>query len=433
MNDQLAVVPDPGEDPPPGASAQLVRATNEWLHPLEPYGPAKALKEMTRRIMLFDTGKVKMNVTEASHLAQVSASAWLNPFTGEIWGWVTSYQGSRKLSIMPGRKGLIRHAKEQAIAEGDKFWPEYTKVLALEVRQGYGLEAGDLAYECQLRSKIAIDTWNRSLEAAAAAELPPADIKEMVGKRPYTFGLGVLRAAEIAQLDKRSDNRMTHTERCQKRAYMMALKQAYVLPLASSIGDQGQTMEDFVPEGEWREVTDPPDPEDPDTDPPDPADPETDPADPAEQPPPDPPEPTQADPPEGSPAAVESSRPYAPEVVKLAISGRIITHKGARKTDKVGGMELWQYVAWQMGELFTPDDNPDAKRHTVLSYLLNKQSSKELNGAECLALIQWLDPQEWDGEGSGLYPNPLARSEARLIHDARLIELGQIKMQELET
>ena len=76
------------EELQPEVGTQIVRAAGEWLHPLEPYGPSRALRELTRRIMLFDTGQVKMTAPEASHLAQVSASAWLNPFTGEIWAWV---------------------------------------------------------------------------------------------------------------------------------------------------------------------------------------------------------------------------------------------------------------------------------------------------------------------------------------------------------
>ncbi len=264
VEDTGMIATDPPTEPEQPASMIVAKAADQWLHPLEPYGPAKALREMTRRIMLFDTGKIRMNPTEAAHLAQVSASAWLNPFTGEIWGWVTEYQSrgrtQRKLSIMPGRKGLIRHAKEQSIAEGDKFWPEYEPVVATQLRADYRLDTGDLGFICKLRSVREIEVWNQSLVAAGTAGLEPSDVKNLVGTRPFTFGLGILRAAEIATLDRRSDNRMTHTERAQKRAYMMSLKQKYVLPLAHAIGEIGQTVDDYLVEGEFTEL-EPPEPE----------------------------------------------------------------------------------------------------------------------------------------------------------------------------
>jgi hypothetical protein len=58
----------------------------------------------------------------------------------------------------------------------------------------------------------------------------------------------------MANLDKSGRNKMTHVDRCQKRAYMMALKQAYDLPLGGNIGSSGETIDDYVLEGEWRDV-----------------------------------------------------------------------------------------------------------------------------------------------------------------------------------
>ncbi len=381
----------------PTTDLAVTKAADEWLHPLEPYGPAKALREMTRRIMLFDTGKVKMNPTEAGHLAQVAASAWLNPFSGEIWGWVDVYQGNRRLNIMPGRRGLIRHAKEQSIAEGDKFWPEYELVKNSDHRESLKLEPGDLGYICRLRSVREIQIWNDSLTAAGQAGLEPSDIKEMVGPRPFTFGLGIMRKADIDRWDGKG---MTPVERVQKRSYMMALKQKYVLPLAHAIGEAGETVDDYVMEGDWRETTDPPDPELPGG---------------AEEPPE--PEPSAPEPEPEAPG-----RPYSLGVLTQRFTDATERFAGTRKTEKIGDMELWQMVAWQLRDVFAGDDDQETKYHAALVALTGKDSSKKLTGAECRAILLWLDPKEREGQGAGLQASPMAKQEAGQLWQAGLLD-----------
>ncbi len=400
-------------EPVPVADQAVARAADAWLHPLEPYGPSKALHEMTRRIMLFDTGKVKMNPTEAAHLAQVAASAWLNPFSGEIWGWVDSYAGSRRLNIMPGRRGLIRHAKEQAREEGDKFYPEYEAVKAMDLRQQYNVEEGDAAFICRLRSVREIETWNDSLRAAGEAGLQPSDVKELVGPRPFTFGLGIMRKADIDRWDGKG---MTPTERSQKRAYMMALKQKYVLPLAHAIGHGGETIDDYVAEGDWREVTEP---DKPAAELPAAAD------EPAAEPPPAAEQPAAED-------QATPGRPYQPDVLRERFVAATERFAGTRKDEKIGGMELWQMVAWQLREAFAGDDDQELKYHAALQALSGKSSSKDLTGAQCRAVLQWLDPQEREGPGAGLRPSPAAVTEADALYIDRMGELGRERLAELE-
>ena len=411
MTEPTEIVKEPSVETEQPVSLIVAKAADQWLHPLEPYGPAKALREMTRRIMLFDKGKVKMSPTEAAHLAQVAASSWLNPFTGEIWGWVDVYRNERRLNIMPGRKGLIRHAKEQANLEGDKFYPEYEEIVSLDLRRQYLLEEGDLAYICKLRSIREIDTWNASLMAAGQAGLEPSDVKELVGPRPYTFGLGIMRKKEVAST---KDAAMTATERCQKRAYMMALKQKYVLPLAHAIGQEGQTVDDYIIEGEFQEVD--PEPEGEGKE-------EEGTEDPRQ-------EEAQAEEPEQEPEKEQErqiegdtsvQRPYTVDVLRQRYQEAVKRFAGTKKTEKVGGMELWQMVAWQLREMFAGTDDQETMYHAALEELTGKASSKKLTGAECRAILQWLDPQEREGPGTGLKASKMASQEAEQLWQAGLL------------
>jgi hypothetical protein len=237
--------------PEPVTTKELALA-NEYMHPLVPYGAVKAMREMTRRIMLFDTGKNKMNAAQASHFAQICLSARLNPFDGEIWPILDD---NGKFTIMPGRRGLLRHAHEQAAAQGNHFWPRYEQIVDPEERKNLRIPDGALAFHCKVSDYKSTTTWTMALNAATDAVKAGLQIDSFnLGTVPCVTGLGVLTEEEMKQLDRTGRNKMTHVERCQKRAYMMALKQMFDLPLAGYVGGQGETVDDFVLDAEWREV-----------------------------------------------------------------------------------------------------------------------------------------------------------------------------------
>jgi DNA-binding CsgD family transcriptional regulator len=236
-----------------GLHGKELAVANEYLNPLRPYGAVIALREMTRRIMALDHGKEPMNGGEAAHFAQVAVSEQLNPFTGEIWAWVTVRGDKRQLTIMPGRKGLLRHAHAQALERETHFWPEYEQVTDEDERKALFIPTGALAFKCALRDDRQIETWTKALNAVIdAAKLGIEIDRKGISHMPFTFGLGILTQQEITSLDKNSSNKMTHVERCQKRAYMAALKQLFDLPLGGSVGAHGETMDDYIPEAEWR-------------------------------------------------------------------------------------------------------------------------------------------------------------------------------------
>lgn len=64
----------------------------------------------------------------------------------------------------------------------------------------------------------------------------------------------------------------------------------------------------------------------------------------------------------------------------------------------------------------------DAKRHSVTAYLFEKDSIKDLTGAECSAIIDWVQPDE------EYQPHPHAIDEFERIVTARVKELGQGEM-----
>jgi hypothetical protein len=141
------------------------------------------------------------------------------------------------------------------VERGTHFWPEYFQVTDAEHRATLMIPDGALAFECKVKDHMQVTSWTLAVNAVKDAGYTPDEIRAEVGHMPFTYGLGVLTPQEIAQLDRQpGGNKMTHVERCQKRAYMMALKQLFDLPLGGSIGSSGETIEDYIPEAQWRLV-----------------------------------------------------------------------------------------------------------------------------------------------------------------------------------
>lgn len=220
---------------------------------LVPYGTPKEVKEMARRIMALDRQPIRMGPGEASLLAEVAIAHSLDPFMGEVWGWVAGEGPNRKFTIMPGRRGILRHAHEQAKERGTHFWPKYRELVDMDERANLKVAQGDLAFECRVFDHKSVTTYTALITALKDAGFAPSEIRDQAGDPPFVFGLGLLTKQEMDALDK-SRNKMTHVERCQKRAYMMALRQLFTLPLATNLGPGGQTVDDYILEGEWREV-----------------------------------------------------------------------------------------------------------------------------------------------------------------------------------
>lgn len=236
-----------------------VQRGNEYLHALEPYGQVQVVREMARRIQALDKSKIPLNGGEAAHLAQLAVSHDLNPFSGEIWGWIQEKGGKRLFNWMPGRRGIIRHANEQAAARGSEWWSDERELTEHE-KDTLMIPRDALAYESRVFDKATMDEWRetfKTLENGLGAE----EALRIVGQPPCSKGIGVLTQQEISKMPR--DNRMPHANRAKKRALMEALKGKYSLHFGgSSGGSGGETFEDYVVDAkgaidvDFKDVTD---------------------------------------------------------------------------------------------------------------------------------------------------------------------------------
>ncbi len=246
QNEQTDVKEEATADPTPKEEQALEAASADWLHPLEPYGPRKALEELTRRLMLMDTSKNPLNVNEAMLVIQTASTTQLNPFAQELWAWVSIYQGKRKLTIMPGRRGLLRLAREQAEHIGTHFNEEYRRITDPEERAELAIPAGALAFECKVFDSLTRELWVKSFTDLNKAGLKADEVLAQIGNSPYARGYGFVTADEMKTLDD-GKNTMAHAERASKRAFMSGLKKKFDLPFGAITGVQsGMTFEDYV-------------------------------------------------------------------------------------------------------------------------------------------------------------------------------------------
>jgi len=72
---------------------------------------------------------------------------------------------------------------------------------------------------------------------------------------------------------------------------------------------------------------------------------------------------------------------------------------------------------------FAGDPASEEKRHSVTAYLFDIDSSRNLNGAQVLSLLDWLKPKE--DSGGAYSPDHMAVKEAQAVVAARMKELGQ--------
>ncbi|KKM76454.1 hypothetical protein LCGC14_1379950 [marine sediment metagenome] len=247
QTEQTDVKEEATADPTPKEEQALEAASADWLHPLEPYGPRKALEELTRRLMLMDTSKNPLNVNEAMLVIQTASTTQLNPFAQELWAWVQILRsGKRVLTIMPGRRGLLRLAREQAEHMGTHFNEEYRRITDPEERAELAIPAGALAFECKVYDSLTRESWVKSFTDLNHAGMKADQVLAQIGDCPYARGYGYVTADEMKTLDDGS-NKMAHAERASKRAFMSGLKKKFDLPFGAISGGQaGMTFDDYV-------------------------------------------------------------------------------------------------------------------------------------------------------------------------------------------
>ena len=87
------------------------------------------------------------------------------------------------------------------------------------------------------------------------------------------------------------------------------------------------------------------------------------------------------------------TRPYSPETVKAGIASRCKNDDKTAASQKQKGL-----VASKLDELFAGDADATAKRHTLMQYLIGKESTSAITKAEANALLKWALDDKDDGQ-----------------------------------
>ncbi|MCJ7831129.1 MAG: regulatory protein GemA, partial [Dehalococcoidia bacterium] len=303
---------------------------------------------------------------------------------GEIW----YIPGA---GLMAGIKGLRKAARLQI--EGN-FWPEFEEIRNPDERNFLMIPEGALAFRCIIRDSNTLRAYSDAWEVMREKGIPAEIIPTIVGKRPYTEGIGYVKRGESTRMDP--------VQVAMKRAEADALKRRFDLPFVVP------SEPNDVIDGDWAEAERPAADVKGDIatlygdDGAGPAEPEV---------PKPPPQPKPAPPTNGE-------RPYPPEVVRQKIDEKTAAHLGDAASDTQRGL-----VTGMLEECFAGDAASDKKRHTVLKSLFGVTSSKGLTPPQVLALLDWLRPQK--DSGGAYAPEPNAAKEAQAIVTAAMKEAGQ--------
>lgn len=164
----------------------------------------------------------KLQDFEALALASSARALKLNPFIGEIW-YIPGH------GLMSGIKGHRRTAHEQmhTTEGGGNYWPEFD-VMTPEQKKQYLVPETALGFICRLYDSATLRTYSETVEKLFKAGAPWADIKHVIGDRPYTIGVGFYQSGE--------QTRMKPHQCAMKRAEADALKRRFDLPFEGGAG-----------------------------------------------------------------------------------------------------------------------------------------------------------------------------------------------------
>jgi hypothetical protein len=203
-----------------------------------PWADRGEVRELAERLQTMIPGGQKLTHVEALTLAQAAVAHGLDPFNGELW-FLKDKQG-KPMGLMAGIKGHRRSAHRQMREEGGgNYWPEFEGPLSVDEKAAVGIPKDALAYRCKIRDTQTVDQYVSQIERLMKTGLPWEIVEGIVGKKPFTEGIG------FAQPSERS--KMTLVQRAQKRAEADALKRRFDLPFGIAVGMNG----DAVIEGEF--------------------------------------------------------------------------------------------------------------------------------------------------------------------------------------
>jgi hypothetical protein len=244
----------------------IVLFRGEAQHALARFAEAEVVRALATRIMATDNRKEPLTPQEAYLTAQSALAYRLDPFMGELWSWVSIKQGRRVLTIMRGRDGVLKIAKKNMKANDTYILREEYRVIDNEAeRTALRVPEKALAIECRVEDYKANQEWRKAYSDLSANKVAHPDIIDLIGRPPADQGLGILTDEEIENLEWAHDRngkrvfklevKMTHVERCQKRALTAALRKRWAAAEDVEALDASLDTEDYIIDGEWVELS----------------------------------------------------------------------------------------------------------------------------------------------------------------------------------
>ena len=196
------------------------------------FGSRDEVREIVARLKMMSPGGNKLNDGELLALAQGAVAHGLDPLNGEVW--IIPNRG-----LMIGVKGLRKKAREQV--QGN-FWVDFRAIENAEERALMKIPTSALAYEARLFDSENIRTYAETAERLLKAGIPWDAVKGMIGDKPYTTGIGVLKAGESTKMEP--------VQCAMKRAEADALKRRFDVPFGLAVESDDNSG------AEWVEVPD---------------------------------------------------------------------------------------------------------------------------------------------------------------------------------
>lgn len=195
------------------------------------FGSRDEVREIVERLKLMAPSGNKLSNGELLALAQGAVAHGLDPLNGEIW--IIPNRG-----LMIGVKGLRKKAREQVRGN---FWIDFRTIENQEERAAMKIPTSALAYEARLFDSENIRTYAETAERLLKAGIPWEAVRAMIGDKPYTIGIGVLKAGE--------NTKMEPVQCAMKRAEADALKRRFDVPFGLAV-----ESDDAPVAGEWVDI-----------------------------------------------------------------------------------------------------------------------------------------------------------------------------------
>lgn len=197
---------------------------------LAPFGSREDIREIAHRVQIMAPGGRKLSEPEALALAQGAVMHGLDPFIGEIW----YIPGSGLMAGIQGRRKAARHQ----MGRGGNFRTEFDPITNPDERALYQIGEGDLAFKCLLFDSETTSAYVEAYANLKKQGLPEDLIPTLIGKKPYTLGIGILKRGAATKMEP--------VQCAMKRSEADALKRRFYLPF----GAQGSDDQEAI-EGEW--------------------------------------------------------------------------------------------------------------------------------------------------------------------------------------